>query len=99
MTYQDESGMAMYPEAELPESATFYKEEAGVKWYVEENEQGRVLVNYMVFDGKVLPGGWCGSRWVFRALIEMSQEERLELVGLRYDTCIGCIREKIDQFK
>jgi hypothetical protein len=59
------------------------------------------VTHYMEFAGRTLSGGWVGPRLVFRALVEMTEEERAALASLDYDGCMWRIRMKmkIDQFK
>lgn len=65
-------------------------EQNGVKWLSER--VGSNIIHHMEFSGRTLSGGWVGPRWVFRALVEMSQEERVGLVSLNHDEVMGVIR-------
>jgi hypothetical protein len=73
-------------------------EQNGVKWSSERVGSVNVI-HHMELAERTLSGGWVGPRWVFRALVEMSPSERLELAQLNYDECIGRIATKINQFR
>ena len=86
----------MSDEYTIPKTATLYKEEQGVKWYIEERDKN--TLNYMEFEGRVLAGGWVGPRWIFWALTSMTLEERARYhadTDDDYDDFMGAINIRI----
>lgn len=74
----------------------FRQEENGVRWLSERN--GSNVVHHMEFTGRTLSGSWVGPRWVFQALVSMSDEERAKLVNMDHDEAMGIIRQHIRKF-
>jgi hypothetical protein len=82
----------------IPDTACFYKKEAGVEWYIERQEDRDVnAVHYMQFDGRILRGSWCGPRWVFWALVLMTPSERVSYCT--HDAYMGAIRTVLAQWQ
>ena len=79
----------------IPETATFYQEEKGVRWYIDG--QGVNALHIMVFDGRMLTGSWAVPRAVFWALTSMTPAVRT-----RYrtdDAFMGAINTRLAQRK
>ena len=79
----------------VPETARLRKEDNGVRWCVDGD--GINAVHYMVFDGRILSGGWVGPRWVFHALASMSPEERMKYSA--HDEYMGAINVQLAKLR
>lgn len=66
-------------------------EQNGVRWFSERVGSMNVI-HQMEFAGRTLSGGWAGPRWIFKVLVEMSEEERAAMVSLDHDEVMGVIR-------
>jgi hypothetical protein len=81
----------------IPDMAGLRKEENGVRWYVQGDYANAYSIHYMEFGGEMISGCWCGPRWVFWALTQMSSEERAQYRS--HDEIMGAIGIRLRQWE